>query len=227
MLVRREVFEELGGFDEAFPVAFNDLDFCLRLGRAGYRTLYTPHAELIHHESVSRGLSGLHRRLPAVPRAMGGPSARRTPTTIATSAASALVWIPVAGRGRALAPHDRRAEPGLVDLRPGRRRCGVGGVGAIRLGIGSLVDPLTTRCGSTGPARGSWFRYSCPTPRWPNIRPWGPPSPGGGVQGVRSLPPGRPRGARDLALTSSAGPAGQDDPVGRAGETPRVSRAPR
>ena len=37
MLVRRRVFEELDGFDEAFPVAFNDIDFCIRLGRAGYR----------------------------------------------------------------------------------------------------------------------------------------------------------------------------------------------
>ena len=58
MLVRRPVFEEMGGFDEAYPVAFNDLDFCIRLTRAGYRLLYTPHAELTHYESVSRGLSG-------------------------------------------------------------------------------------------------------------------------------------------------------------------------
>jgi GT2 family glycosyltransferase len=61
MLVRREVFEEVGGFDEAFAVGFNDVDFCIRLGRAGYRILYTPHAELIHYESVSRGLSGFYR----------------------------------------------------------------------------------------------------------------------------------------------------------------------
>jgi GT2 family glycosyltransferase len=58
MLVRREVFEELDGFDETFAVGFNDVDFCIRLGRAGYRVLYTPHAKLIHYESVSRGLSG-------------------------------------------------------------------------------------------------------------------------------------------------------------------------
>jgi GT2 family glycosyltransferase len=61
MLVRRNVFEELGGFDEAFPVAFNDVDFCIRLGQSGYRLLYTPHAELIHHESASRGHSGYTR----------------------------------------------------------------------------------------------------------------------------------------------------------------------
>ncbi|MHB1712277.1 MAG: glycosyltransferase family 2 protein, partial [Acidimicrobiales bacterium] len=58
MLVRRNVFVELGGFDEALAIAFNDVDFCLRLGQAGYRVLYTPHATLIHYESVSRGLSG-------------------------------------------------------------------------------------------------------------------------------------------------------------------------
>ena len=61
MLVRRSVFEEVGGFDEAFAVGFNDVDFCIRLGHAGYRVLYTPHAELTHYESVSRGLSGYYR----------------------------------------------------------------------------------------------------------------------------------------------------------------------
>lgn len=55
MVVRREAFEEVGGFDEGFPVAFNDVDFCLRLRQAGWRIVYTPHAQLCHHESVSRG----------------------------------------------------------------------------------------------------------------------------------------------------------------------------
>jgi GT2 family glycosyltransferase len=58
MLVRREVFEQVGGFDEQFAVAYNDVDFCIRLGRAGLSVLYSPHAGLTHHESVSRGLSG-------------------------------------------------------------------------------------------------------------------------------------------------------------------------
>jgi GT2 family glycosyltransferase len=58
LLVRRAVFEEVGGFEESLPVAFNDIDFCLRLGRAGFRLLYTPHAQLTHYESVSRGQSG-------------------------------------------------------------------------------------------------------------------------------------------------------------------------
>ncbi|MDO8903929.1 glycosyltransferase family 2 protein [Hydrogenophaga sp.] len=55
MVVRRAVFDEVGGFDEALAVAYNDVDFCLRARRAGYRNVWTPHAEMIHHESVSRG----------------------------------------------------------------------------------------------------------------------------------------------------------------------------
>ncbi|MDA9975782.1 glycosyltransferase [Alphaproteobacteria bacterium] len=55
MVVRKEVFEAVDGFDEAWPVDFGDIDFCLRAGAAGYRTLWTPHALLLHHESASRG----------------------------------------------------------------------------------------------------------------------------------------------------------------------------
>lgn len=57
MVVRREVFDRVGGYDaEALPVAFNDVDLCLRIHAAGYRNLWTPHAELYHHESASRGV---------------------------------------------------------------------------------------------------------------------------------------------------------------------------
>ena len=57
MLLRREVFDELGGLDEkALSVAFNDVDFCLRIRGAGYRIVWTPFAELYHYESASRGL---------------------------------------------------------------------------------------------------------------------------------------------------------------------------
>ena len=56
MLVTKEAFDRVGGFDEeAFAVAYNDIDFCLRLREAGYLNVYTPYAELIHHESISRG----------------------------------------------------------------------------------------------------------------------------------------------------------------------------
>ena len=56
MLVRASAFEQVGGFDESlFPLSFNDIDLCLRLGRLGLRNVYTPHAVLLHHESLSRG----------------------------------------------------------------------------------------------------------------------------------------------------------------------------
>ena len=56
MLMRREVFEEVGGLDvENLPVAFNDVDLCLKIRKAGYKIIWTPFAELIHHESISRG----------------------------------------------------------------------------------------------------------------------------------------------------------------------------
>lgn len=56
LAVTREKYDSVGGFDgEAFPVDFNDVDFCLRLGACGYRTMWTPAARLAHLESVSRG----------------------------------------------------------------------------------------------------------------------------------------------------------------------------
>ena len=55
LVVRRDVYEQVGGLDESLQVAFNDIDFCLRLGAAGYRNVWTPFAELYHHESASRG----------------------------------------------------------------------------------------------------------------------------------------------------------------------------
>ncbi len=60
MMSRRKVFEELDGFDEAFVVEFADVDYCLRLRHTGYRVVYTPHAELVHHESHTKGTSGFY-----------------------------------------------------------------------------------------------------------------------------------------------------------------------
>jgi len=55
LFVRKQVYEEVGGLDESLKVAFNDIDFCLRIRQAGYRNIWTPFAELYHHESLSRG----------------------------------------------------------------------------------------------------------------------------------------------------------------------------
>jgi len=56
LATRKTLFEELGGFDEEnLGVTFNDIDFCLRLTQRSYRVVWTPYANLIHHESASRG----------------------------------------------------------------------------------------------------------------------------------------------------------------------------
>jgi len=55
MSVRREIFEKVEGFDENLAVAFNDIDFCLKVREKGYRNLWTPYVEAYHYESVSRG----------------------------------------------------------------------------------------------------------------------------------------------------------------------------
>ena len=56
MLFRRKIWEEIGGFNETqLPISYNDVDFCLRSGEAGYKTIITPFATLYHKESVSRG----------------------------------------------------------------------------------------------------------------------------------------------------------------------------
>ena len=56
LLVRKSVFEEVNGLEEQYlKVAFNDVDFCLKVREKGYRNLWTPYSRLYHHESVSRG----------------------------------------------------------------------------------------------------------------------------------------------------------------------------
>ena len=61
VMIRTEVFHEVNGFDAAmFPIAYNDVDLCLRIGAAGYRILYTPHALLYHYEAFSKSDKELH-----------------------------------------------------------------------------------------------------------------------------------------------------------------------
>lgn len=56
LVIKKSIFLEVGGFNETeLKIAFNDVDFCLRVRQAGYRNIWTPYAELYHHESASRG----------------------------------------------------------------------------------------------------------------------------------------------------------------------------
>ena len=55
LIVRKSIYQEVGGLDaEHLSVAFNDVDFCMRVTEAGYANAWTPYAELYHHESLSR-----------------------------------------------------------------------------------------------------------------------------------------------------------------------------
>lgn len=56
LVVRKSVYEQVNGLDEThLKIAFNDVDFCLKLTEAGYRNIWTPYAEMYHHESATRG----------------------------------------------------------------------------------------------------------------------------------------------------------------------------
>ena len=56
LLVKKSLYEEVGGLDESFVISLNDVDFCLKLREKGYLNVFTPFAELYHYESISRGL---------------------------------------------------------------------------------------------------------------------------------------------------------------------------
>jgi O-antigen biosynthesis protein len=56
LAIRKSVYEQVGGFDEKnLAVAFNDVDFCIRVRQAGYSIVWTPYAEMYHYEGISRG----------------------------------------------------------------------------------------------------------------------------------------------------------------------------
>ena len=63
LLMRREIFEEVGGLNaKDLKVAFNDVDLCLKIRQRGYRIVWTPHAQLYHFESISRGSDNTPRK---------------------------------------------------------------------------------------------------------------------------------------------------------------------
>ncbi|MDO4682726.1 MAG: glycosyltransferase [Lautropia sp.] len=64
LMVRKSTYQEAGGLDETLEVAYNDIDFCLKVRARGYRNLYNPFAQFVHHESASRGsdLEGSRRQ---------------------------------------------------------------------------------------------------------------------------------------------------------------------
>ena len=70
LLVKRSVYEEVGGLEDEFQVAFNDVDFCLKVRKAGYLIVYDADVKLFHYESKSRGMEAVsytHLTLPTTP----------------------------------------------------------------------------------------------------------------------------------------------------------------
>ena len=55
LMIKREKFDAIDGFDESLAIAYNDVDLCFRLKKSGYKNLFTPHCEAYHYESLSRG----------------------------------------------------------------------------------------------------------------------------------------------------------------------------
>ena len=64
LVVKKEIYKLVAGLDEInLAIAFNDIDFCLKIKEAGYRNIWTPYAELFHHESASRGYENTPEKL--------------------------------------------------------------------------------------------------------------------------------------------------------------------
>ncbi len=61
-MVSRKIYDEVGGMEEQLQVAFNDVDFCLKVRDKGYLVVYNPNVELYHYESKSRGLEDTPRK---------------------------------------------------------------------------------------------------------------------------------------------------------------------
>jgi glycosyltransferase involved in cell wall biosynthesis len=101
LVVRRSIYEAVGGLDEAsLPVEFNDVDFCLKVLDAGYRNIWTPFAELYHHESVSRGRDSTSPRFLSAVETMRQRWGARLPADPYYSPNMALTWPDFSFRGR-------------------------------------------------------------------------------------------------------------------------------
>lgn len=62
MMTKKVLWEQVGGMEEALAVAYNDIDYCLKLRQAGYHIVFTPYAELTHYESKTRGLEDTEQK---------------------------------------------------------------------------------------------------------------------------------------------------------------------
>ena len=63
MMIRKQVLQEVNGFDENYILAFGDVDLCLRILQKGYLNVWTPYSELYHHESKTRGFEDTSEKI--------------------------------------------------------------------------------------------------------------------------------------------------------------------
>lgn len=146
LIVSKDKFEQVGGLDaEELPIAFNDVDFCLKLKAAGYRNVWTPYAELYHHESASRGYEDTPEKQARMHRE-GAVLRTRWPQWLAndpaynpnlTTAAEDfnLAWPPRVALGRSARPVAGRVDKALRHV----QKLGLG------LEIGPSHNPLAPK----------------------------------------------------------------------------------
>jgi GT2 family glycosyltransferase len=102
MLTRRAAFEEVGGLATAFPLNYNDVDYCLRLRSRGYRVVYTPDLTLWHYESSSRGIRPPEQHETDLMQARWGPVLRDDPYYSARFVTGGNYLLPVTTDDRAV-----------------------------------------------------------------------------------------------------------------------------
>nr|WP_246121003.1 glycosyltransferase [Luteimonas granuli] len=122
LLVRKEVWDEVGGLDERLVVAFNDIDFCLRLLDAGYRNVWTPYATLYHHESASRGYEDTPEKMARFQGEVAIMRARWGDALLHDPAYNPNLTLTGAPFELAFPPRAPRPGPGPVPGRPGQWR---------------------------------------------------------------------------------------------------------
>ena len=119
-MIRRDVFRQLGGFDERFRLSFSDVVLCLEAWKAGYRVVYTPYARLVHHESYTRKREDSPEDLERLVRYVQDVASGRGPLF----SSRARYDIADSGAAYAVSPGAATGHPRLRGARVGER-CGL------------------------------------------------------------------------------------------------------
>ena len=164
MMVRKELFEKLGGFDEQLPGTYNDIDFCLRMREAGYRIVWTPEAELYKDEPLARNSED--GKQAEVFRAALGRGFEKRPllqsepnSSIRGSRLPYLTEMPVSGR----VGNGSSGENDFAGLKPRLRQQIPSQLGESRFFLG-ITMRASLRPKERNPLSGQFFRRRLPFP---------------------------------------------------------------